>query len=211
MLAPPMRATWVSCGAGPCGRLRRCFATFPPKRVRASAAHVRHQTFSESAAERSPAQIASPGSAPLAGAEAPTPNSAAHGTSCGVRRVRGVSGLAPVRRAASSRLPHPRISAQGFVAAKPAPRPARSSRCVRRTAFLRLTPLGTKPPLPAPHAPFFALRFPLPSLTPLKSLTSLQRIKERQLSSFRHAISSPSSLFWKPPLHDLLCNRFSFF
>ena len=47
-----------------------------------------------------------------------------------------------------SRRPHPRIPVRGFVAAEPAPRPARPSRRVRRTASARLSPLGARPSRP---------------------------------------------------------------
>ena len=135
-----MRATWASCG---------------------------HAATARSAADRSPAQLASHVSAPLAGPMA-RPRSrlrlailaefvASHVglrfapaiSAFGLNRVLAVrlrprSRSPPVR----SRRPHPRISAQVFVAAMPSPRPARSSRRVRRTASVRLSPLGAKPPRP---------------------------------------------------------------
>ena len=117
-----------------------------------------------SAAGRSPAQLASSGrrSAPLRPRSAPRWRSLVEfvASAVGLRCAPAISafglnrGLAgrPRPRCRSpcdrSRRPHPRIPVRGFVAAEPAPRPARPSRRVRRTASARLSPLGARPSRP---------------------------------------------------------------
>ena len=147
-----------------CRRAARFGATvLPPPGGRLGRPDGRAAT-ARSAAGRSPDQFASSGrrSAPLRPRSAPRWRSLVEfvASAVGLRCAPAISafglnrGLAgrPRPRSRSpcdrSRRPHPRIPVRGFVAAEPAPRPARPSRRVRRTASARLSPLGARPSRP---------------------------------------------------------------
>ena len=75
-----------------------------------------------------------------------------------------------------------RLSA--FVAAMPAPRPARSSRRVRRTASARLSPLGAKPPRPLLTQSPFSRFAPLRMRSPMARAPRARGVEGRVAESF---------------------------